>query len=150
MALPCSECHGAGPDDDPGHVEQGLLPQTAAPLHFRRHQEMHREGQLSLCSLSLSVYCLSLASDHRVKCMCCCCRELSLCLTLWTWRTTLVTLSFGSQMFRCRSGHYTHTHVHFSRSLSSPYRMWLVFATVTPTLTSHMTCRIRMTSPREY
>ena len=58
-------------------------------------------------------------------------------------------LRFSDVQMQVRPLH-THTHVHFSRSLSSPYRMWLVFATVTPTLTSHMTCRIRMTSPREY
>ena len=26
--------NGAGPDDDPGHVEQGLIPQAAATLHL--------------------------------------------------------------------------------------------------------------------
>ena len=34
VALSCPECHGTGPDDDPGHVEQGLLPQAAPSLHL--------------------------------------------------------------------------------------------------------------------
>lgn len=34
LVLSCPGCDGAGPDDDPGHVEQRLLPQAAASLHL--------------------------------------------------------------------------------------------------------------------
>ena len=44
MAKPGAGSHGAGPDDDAGSVEQGLLPQAAAPLHTRDHQALSGKG----------------------------------------------------------------------------------------------------------
>lgn len=48
LAESCTGCYGAGSDGHSSHVVQGLVPQTAAILHLRAHQALHRKGKMIL------------------------------------------------------------------------------------------------------